>query len=284
MNDRAKQLRNISHDGLERSYVLVAPTQQRERFPLVLAFHGGGTNARFMQRFCNLDEIAEQEGIVLVYPNGTGRTRRGLTWNAGLCCGYAQRHNSDDVGFVDRVIDDVGSQLPIDGEAIFATGMSNGGMMSYRLANELSHRFAAIAPVAGGVATETINPSMPVSVFHIHGTADEYVPMMGGRGKRSRPGLIAPKIQQSIDAWVAANGCSSSPEQRMIESSSYPQRESRYLDGRDGTEVRYLVIEGGGHTWPGQETHLEFELGPVALNIDANALIWEFFDSHRRKS
>lgn len=283
MNLRALQLRNISHDDLERSYVLVVPSQKREKYPLVFAFHGGGTNARFMQRFCNLDETAEREGFVLVYPNGTGRTRRGLTWNAGLCCGYAQRHQSDDVGFVDRVIEDVRSQLPIDERAIFATGMSNGGMMSYRLADELSHRFAAIAPVAGGVATESIAPSQPVSVFHIHGTSDEYVPMMGGRGKRSRPGLIAPKIQQSIDSWVTANGCNRDPEVRTFDASSYPQRDSRYLNGRHGTEVRYLIIEGGGHTWPGQKTHLEFELGPVAIEIDANALIWAFFDSHRRK-
>ena len=127
-----------------------------------------------MVRFCGLNEKADQEGFIAVYPNGTGRLEPMLTWNGGNCCGYAQWNNVDDVGFTRALLDDLAKVVNVDAKRVFATGISNGGIMCYRLASELSDRIAAIAPVSGTMGTLTCNPKRPVSVIHFHGTEDRF--------------------------------------------------------------------------------------------------------------
>ena len=120
--------RTIDMGGRERSYLLHVPPSYESGRPLslVLAFHGGATDAAFMARFCGLNEKADQAGFAVVYPNGTGETSRLLTWNAGNCCGYARRHNIDDVGFVRAILDELLTTRSIDERRVYATGMSNG--------------------------------------------------------------------------------------------------------------------------------------------------------------
>ena len=146
--------RTLSIGGRERSYLVhVPPSYDGTRaVPVVLALHGGATDAAVMVRFCGLNTKADQAGFLAVYPNGTGEARKLLTWNAGDCCGYATRHKVDDVAFVDAMLDDLAAAARMDPRRVFATGMSNGAMMCYRLAAELSQRIAAIAPVAGTMA------------------------------------------------------------------------------------------------------------------------------------
>ena len=164
----------LRHSGLERRYVIHVPPALRERPAVVLNLHGGGGNALAHQQYVRMDLVADREGFLVVYPDGTGPIRgRLLTWNAGTCCGVAQ---ADDVGFVRAVLDDLAGRIAYDASRVYATGLSNGAMMSYRLAAELSDRIAAIAPVAGSMVLLRFSAQRPVPVMHIHSVDDPRAP------------------------------------------------------------------------------------------------------------
>ncbi|MGB8853546.1 MAG: PHB depolymerase family esterase [Pirellulales bacterium] len=278
--------RSCEVDGGERSYLVHVPPQydSAAAMPVVLGFHGGGANAENMVVFSGLNEKADQAGFIVVYPEGSGRLQRMLTFNAGNCCGHAAARSIDDVAFTRLVLDDLERIATIDRRRVFATGMSNGAMMCYRLASELSDRIAAIAPVAGPMGTKDCRPGRAVSVMHFHGDADEFAPFKGGRG-RGPSGTDFYSVQHSIDAWVAANGCKPMPRttpcpDRADDGTTV--KKIRYDSGRDGAEVVLVVIEGGGHTWPGREPRLR-ALGTSTQDISANDMMWEFFQQHPMK-
>ncbi|MFO0424779.1 MAG: alpha/beta hydrolase family esterase [Planctomycetia bacterium] len=278
--------RSIEVEGRERTYLVHVPPQYDPAapMPVVLAFHGGGANADNMVAFSGLNEKADQAGFIVVYPEGSGRLPRMLTFNAGNCCGKAAESKIDDVAFTRLVLDDLERIANVDRRRVFATGMSNGAMMSYRLAAELSDRIAAIAPVAGPMGTKDCRPGRAVSVMHFHGDADECAPFKGGRG-RGPSGTDFYSVQHSIDAWVAANGCRPTPQTTRLPDRAddgTTVKEMRYASGRDGAEVVLVVIEGGGHTWPGREPRLR-ALGPSTRDISANDMMWEFFQQHPMK-
>ena len=278
--------RSVESDGRTRSYIVHLPPScdGSKPLPVVLAFHGGGSNAKQMARFCGLNDKADEAGFIAVYPDGTGRFERMLTWNAGNCCGYAMRNNVDDVAFVRTLLDDLGSAAKIDEDRVYATGMSNGAMISYRLASELSDRIAAIAPVAGPMGTETCNPKRPVPVMHFHGTDDEFAAFQGGPGPKSISQIDFYSVEHSIEAWVKANGCPAKPtitkEPDRTDDGMTVTRKT-YGPGGAGSEVILFIIEGGGHTWPGREPRIE-RLGKSTRDISANDLLWEFFRKHPR--
>ena len=142
----------LQHGGRQRSYIVHVPPAAREGRPLpvVLNFHGGGGNAEAQQKYSRMDALADAEGFLVVYPDGTGRMAdKLLTWNAGTCCAYSVTNNVDDVGFTLALLADLEARQPVDRRRVYATGLSNGAMMAWRLAVEASDRIAAIAPVAG---------------------------------------------------------------------------------------------------------------------------------------
>jgi polyhydroxybutyrate depolymerase len=267
---------------MERSYVVHIPDGHASKgaLPVVLAFHGATMNGPMMASFSGLNETADQSGFFVVYPNGTG-PRSSLYWNGGNCCGWANQHNIDDVAFIDALLDDLVGAYTIDQRRVYATGISNGGVMVYRLAAELSHRIAAIAPVAGSVGTDNVAPRRPVSVLHFHGTEDAFIPFAGGKGSKSSSGVHHRSVQQSIQIWVKVNGCHETPLQDILSQPGDELKVSRssYRPGQDGAEVVLIAIEGGGHTWPGQKAPARI-LGQSALNISANDLMWAFFQRH----
>jgi polyhydroxybutyrate depolymerase len=275
--------RTLKVGDLNRNYLVHVPAKYNSKtpIPVVLSFHGGGANAEGMVKFCGLNDKAEEAGFLVVYPSGTGRLNL-LTFNGGNCCGYAMNNNVDDVGFVRAILDDLAKVANIDAKRVFATGMSNGGIMSYRLASELSDRIAAIAPVGGPMGMETCSPTRPVPVIHFHGTDDEYAPFKGGKGSRSIGVTHFYSVEHSIQVWVKANGC---PEKPVV--TQLPDKaddgmtviKKTYGPGQDGAEVVLIEIEGGGHTWPGQEPKVKF-LGKSTKDISANDLMWEFFQRH----
>jgi polyhydroxybutyrate depolymerase len=278
--------RTLEVDGQARSYLVHLPeiAQDAGSLPLVLAFHGGGTNAAVMAEFSGLSEKADEAGFVVAYPNGSGRVERALTFNAGNCCGYAQRQIVDDVKFVRMLLDDVATVLPIDSKRIFATGMSNGAMISYRIACELADRIAAIAPVAGPMGIDECRPSRALSVCHFHGTSDQYAPYAGGVGSRSLTRTQFFSVDRSIEAWVKANGCQAEPQEQEIPAAEGDLKVTRraWTGGRDGAEVVLYKIHGGGHTWPGRESRFRL-LGHSTRTISANDLMWEFFQKHPKR-
>jgi polyhydroxybutyrate depolymerase len=279
--------RRLTVDGRERSYLIHVPPNYdpKKPTPLVLAFHGGGGNADSMVRFSSLNKKSDEAGFIVVYPSGTGRLERVLTFNGGNCCGYAMNNKVDDVEFTRQLLDDLAESVSIDPKRVFATGMSNGGIMVYLLASELSDRIAAIAPVAGPMGTETCQPKRPVSVIHFHGTDDENAPFKGGKGAKSISGTDFYSVDHSIQAWVKANSCNEEPVVTTIPDNANDGTtitRKTYGGGKDGAEVVLVVIEGGGHTWPGQESRLKV-LGKSTKNISANDLMWEFFEKHPMK-
>jgi len=275
--------RTLRVGGRERSYIVHVPPsfRQDEPTPLVLAFHGGATNARSHMEYCGLNDKADGAGFLVAYPNGTGRLPRVLTFNAGNCCGYAMDHDVDDVAFVRALLADLRSEARIDAGRIFATGMSNGAMMAYLLASEMADEIAAIAPVAGPMGTESASPSEPVSVIHFHGTEDHNAPFEGGRGD----GLSDTdfySVRHSIDNWIALDQCPTSEVREELpdiaDDGTHVIRHT-YGPGAGGAEVILIEIVGGGHTWPGKDVR-RGSLGRATHDISANDMMWEFFERH----
>lgn len=278
-----RHTRSLTVGGLDRTYVVHAPPglDPRAPAPVVLALHGATMTGPLMAWFSGLNAKADTAGFIAVYPNGTGR-RSSYFWNAGHCCGEAAQNNVDDVAFVRAVLDDLATVYRVDPRRVFATGMSNGAMMAYRLAAELSDRIAAVAPVAGTMACSECSPTRPVPVLHVHGTEDEYVPFGGGKGPKSISGVPHRSVTDTIAAWVRANGCRGEP-------ASVEELPDRTGDGTNvtrttyrgdtvGPEVVLVAVGGGGHTWPGRSGSAA--LGRSTQNVSANDLIWEFFERH----
>jgi len=274
--------RTLVHDGIERSYLVhLPPTYEgTARLPLVLVFHGGGGGAAGTARMTRFSEKADDEGFIVVYPNGTGPLfeDRLLTWNAAPnCCGYALEHKSDDVGFIRDLVGVLRREYPVDEARIYATGLSNGAKMSFRLACELSDIFAAVAPVAGAMNCDC-RPSRPVSVSIIHGTDDLHVLYYGGPPKKLvdvRHPREDKSVAYAVDFWVAHNGCSRTAE--TTEKGSIVT--TRYGGGKDGTEVVLYMVRGGGHCWPGGEKWAFWADEPTR-ELDATDAIWDFFRRH----
>jgi polyhydroxybutyrate depolymerase len=273
--------RSLKVGDQERSYVLHVPKSYdaRKPTPLVVALHGMAMNAEMMQAFTGLDDTADAEGFLVAYPNGSGASKLVLTWNAG---GFPGRltNKSDDVAFIAKLLDDVAAVANVDAKRVYATGMSNGAMMTYRLAAELSDRFAAIAPVAGTVAVEESKPKRPVSVMHFHGTKDSFVPF-DGPDRRARAMMPFQGVEESVKTWAKVDGCDEDPkvtEETLKRDDKTKVTRKTYGGGKGGAEVVLFVIEGGGHTWPGQPA-LPL-LGKSAKGLPANDLMWEFFKKH----
>jgi polyhydroxybutyrate depolymerase len=180
--------RTLSFDGAERTYFLHIPASYdgSQAVPLVLDFHGGAGNAQNQLRVSGFESLADEVGFIVATPNGSGRLGDViLTWNGGTCCGYAVANNVDDVGFARALVADVQTVARIDMKRIYSTGLSNGGIMSYRLACEAADLIAAIGPVSGTQNITPCKPSEPVSVIDFHGSADQHLPYNGGVGDKS---------------------------------------------------------------------------------------------------
>ncbi len=271
---------SVEYDGLIRTYRLYIPSSYNiTPTPLVIVLHFGGGNAVIIEQVTVMTEKAEQEGFIVVYPNGTGRAEdRFLTWNAGFCCGYAVEHSIDDVGFIGALIEHLQEELVIDASRIYVTGFCNGAALTHRIGAELSDKVAAIAPVAGsiGVTEDSVwwipEPANPVSVIIFHGVHDGYVPYEGGVTKS---GAHIASVAQSVSFWVEHNNCNSVPEKTVNESGNIIV-DSHSQD--NGTEVVLYTILNEGHAWPGGK---KFAGGDEPTQeISATDIIWEFFENH----
>ena len=169
--------KTVISSGMTRQYILYVPSSYNisKQMPLIFVFHGYSGTPEFMLDYTDMADLADTYDFIVAVPKGTG-SWNALSWNAGSCCGYASSYNVDDVTFVSDMIDMISSEYCIDPARIFATGLSNGGMMSYRLACELSDRIAAVAPVAGDIRLAECNPPRPVPGIAFHGTADAVIP------------------------------------------------------------------------------------------------------------
>ena len=278
------QAQSLQVGALSRSYVVRAPQglQPGTPVPLVFVLHGGGGNAANAERMTGFTAKAQREGFIVVYPDGSGRLRRGLlTWNAGHCCGYAMSQKVDDVTFIGALIDELAKTYPIDPKRIYVTGMSNGGMMAHRLGIELAARIAAIAPVVGAMFGDERMPAPGVAALMINGMQDQNVPFMGGAsagpGKNAWDGTPAKPALDQGTFWAKANECSSKPSKQ----DSATLTQWRYQC--PGTRaVAVLALKQGGHSWPGGERGRPQADQPSAALV-ATDVIWEFFKAHPKE-
>lgn len=275
------QSRSVKVDGLERTYLLHVPPHYdaKRPTPVVLAFHGAFTDSRIMALLSGLSSKADKAGFVVVYPDGSGKGPVRF-FNPG---DRAAGGLPNDVRFVGKLLDDVEKVINVDRKRVYATGLSNGGMLCYRLAAELSDRIAAIAPVAGTMTFVDCQPSRPVSVIHFHGTLDDLVPI---DGKRSSAQVLKFRpIEEVVREWARIDGCPATPKIDVL-----PDRvddgtrvtRTTYGPGKQASEVILYTIAGGGHTWPSRNPGVHF-LGKSTRDISANDLIWDFFQRHPMK-
>lgn len=282
---------SIVFGGLKRTYHVHLPSSHDKPLPLVFLLHGGGGSAKAMEKLIGegFNTLGEKEGFIVVYPDAVEKH-----WNDGreLQRWRSQREKIVDVGFISALIEHLSIEHRIDKKRIYATGISNGGLMSYRLACELTHQIAAIAAVASSMGESlslSCAPSEPISVLIINGVGDPLVPWEGGE-IRLGPWRLGKVLSTSntVEFWVERNKCSSPP---LItwEPDRDPQdgtrvRKEVYAQCREGTEVVLYAIEGGGHTWPGGYQYLgEWIVGKTSRDIDANEVIWDFFKKHEIK-
>ncbi len=284
--------RSVTVGDLKRRYRVHVPAKYdaTKPTPVIIAYHGGGANPESMVRLSGLNEKSEQAGFMVVYPFGTGRLEdHMLTYNGGECCGYAMQNKIDDVAFTRALLDDLALVTSLDPQRVFATGLSNGGIMSHYVASALSDRIAAIAPVGGPLMMEACHPHRAVSVIHFHGTNDEFAPFKGGFGKGAlgRAGITEFRsVEHTIQSWIKANGCKPEPEVVALPDKADDAMKctrKTWSGGKDGSEVVLIEIENGGHTWPGKEPIVAL-LGKSTKDISANDLMWEFFQNHPMKT
>lgn len=266
--------RSLKVNGQNRSYVLHIPpgADTLHPVPVVFAFHGYSGNPKNMESISRFNELSDQDGFLVVFPVGEGTNANDNSWNAGIsCCGVAVEHSIDDVAFVRQILSDLKSLANIDSKRIYAAGMSNGAMFSYRLGCEMSDTFAAIAPVAGVLVYTQCQPKEPVSLIHIHGMADPLVPFEGQKysGPLTYPEFATPVLFQpvltSITTWAQFDGCSGAPQ---VTREQKGVTHTHYASCRSNTQVELYALDAVGHTWASN---------PV---FPTTQTIWDFFVAH----
>jgi polyhydroxybutyrate depolymerase len=265
------------HDGITREYLVHVPKSYRGApTPMLLALHGGGGDADFQADDSKYQLISksEQAGFIAVFPNGYSRFPSGIlaTWNAGTCCGKAEENEVDDVGFIREIIHRVEHQASIDSKRIFATGMSNGAMMSWRLACE-APEVRGIAPVEGTDNTITCTPKRPVPVIEFHAADDPNVPFNGGVGVGpSHTDFVSVPTTQA--KWVQLDRAETNARRFLTVAGAqcdlHPAKTG-------GAPVELCLTDTGGHSWPGGGTQQGRKQPSMA--ISANDLMWNFFSS-----
>lgn len=264
---------SITHDGIQRDYIVYIPElyDGSSVVPLVLNFHGFGSNATQQMFYGDFRDIADTEGFLLVHPEGTTFIGNQF-WNVGF---PGISSTIDDVGFTEALIDELATLYAIDLDRVYATGMSNGGFMSFLLACQLSEKIAAVASVTGSMTQDTFddcNAQRPTPVLQIHGTEDDVVLYNGN--------TLSIPIADVISYWVDHNNCETTPTTTTLPdvdvSDGSTIEYSVYEDGDNGITTEHMKVIGGGHTWPGSV------LNSAGTNqdIDASMEIWLFFSRY----
>jgi polyhydroxybutyrate depolymerase len=283
--DEALERRAIVTGGIERSYYVHEPSRAPAGAtrPAVLVLHGGGGNGKISALMSGFNGKADAEGFLAVYPNGSGRFgERLLTWNAGHCCAYAMRERTDDVRFISDLIDELVRRDRVDPKRVYVTGMSNGGMMSFRIGVELSHKVAAIAPVVAAMFGDERAPANPMPVLMFNSRTDESVPIDGGppkiRGGTTVGDTDYKPAAYALDFWARANRCAAPPATAREPGVTI----TRYERCAGGAHVALYALDGGGHSWPGGKASGRRGADEPTAEVRATDLMWDFFKAHTR--
>lgn len=283
----------LEHGGMTREYWLHDPRKGKvgELRPLIIVLHGGGGKAdRFdgmTGRDASFDALADREDLLVAYPQGYKKQ-----WNDGreIPNVAAQEMNLDDVGFISALIDEMIKRHDVDPKRVYATGPSNGGHMSNRLACDLSEKIAAVGIVIGNMPVKMVDKCKPensVSVLIMNGTADPLVPFNGGTvhlmGMERGEDISTAK---TFDFWLKQAGfqhgpANIKPEELPDADPNDKTRVTRQDYKGEKAEVVLYTVDGGGHTWPGgRQYFFESVVGRVSHDINATETIWNFFKAN----
>jgi polyhydroxybutyrate depolymerase len=249
----------VLSEGRRRYFVLVVPESAPPPAPVVIVFHGFMGNAREVEELTGMTTVAEEEGFLVVYPEGAGLPR---SWRSD------PRRGDRDVVFVRELVGLLADAVEIDEERIYVAGMSNGGGMAARLACDASDLVAAAGAVAAAYPVGECAPGRPVPVVAFHGTADPIVPYEGW-------GLLLPSVEDWARGWAGRNGCAADPVEEAV---APDVARVAWGDCEAGADVTLYTVEGGRHGWPGAGRHTFW--GGSTDSVDASALLWQFFVAH----
>ena len=272
----------LQHDGRERQYRLQVPDGVEGPAPLVITLHGGFGDGEQVEGHSGFNRLGEEHGFVTAYPYGVDNH-----WNDGRTGLDYEAHtdNVDDVGFILAMIDDIDRRVDLDRDRIFVDGISNGGMMAYRLACDAAGTLAAVASVVGSMPADyesQCEPGQPVPVLSIMGTDDPLMPYEGGQigTERRQLGEVL-STDEVLAFWRQNNGCanevSTTSAIDAVEDDDTSVQIQRWSQGCAGAPVVHYRIDGGGHAWPGEPRDRKLLGGIVSKEFRAEEVIWEFF-------
>jgi polyhydroxybutyrate depolymerase len=271
--------------GRKRTLRLYLPTGHSGPEPLVMVLHGHGGTACGMEWMTRrgFNHIADRDGAIVVYPDGIAKG-----WNDGRSeTGAGGDAAVDDVGFLSALPQAIAALHPVDAARVYVTGISNGGLMSYRLACDAAGVFAAAAAVAANMSVELAprcQPERIVPMLIMDGTDDPIMPWKGGAVRvlwMARGTVIS--AEASADRWRELDHCA--PFESLAALTATPADGTSVLPHvahcASGAEVRLYEIRGGGHSWPRGVPYLgPLLIGRVSQALDANETIWAFFSQH----
>ncbi len=279
---------SLEVDGLNRTFILHVPPAVREGqpLPLLIVLHGGGGTGQKMQRFLGFDSYADERGFYVAYPDSSQPPgeRGTFHWNDGR--GTERTSDIDDVKFLLEMIAEIGRRVPLDASRVYATGASNGGMMTYRMGCETEGVFAGIAPVIANIPEpifDSCHPSAPLNVLAVNGSADPLIPLEGGAVCEGiRVGCAGGRVvsqAESVGRFAAANGCDPEPQSVTlpveVEDGTFVEQQT-YVNCAGRAQVVAYIVHNGGHTWPPRPGQLP-AAGAQSRNLDATRLIVDFF-------
>jgi polyhydroxybutyrate depolymerase len=265
----------------DRRFVLHVPKayDPTKKSMLVVNIHGLTETIGMQEALTHMNVVADDENFLVLYPEG-----KNASFNAGDCCDPSRMNKVDDVGYVRDAIAHAEKRYCVDPAHVHATGMSNGGFLSYRLACELSDTIASIAPVAGslGIPEADCKPTRPIAVWQTHGTDDKLVPYGGGHPfllgniYTFRSAAETSSFWQDFDACPAASKTTFQKDDATCET---------WGPCKAGTEVTLCTVKGGGHTWPGGFDASVLPgvgqfLGMTTKAFDASRVMIDFFRKH----
>ena len=266
---------NFSHDGTERKYFLHVPVSLPQHAPLLIVMHGYTGSAGNIMEYSGLNQVADENGFVVAYPQGLRDDSGNRFFNVGYDFHTGEDAAVDDLGFIRELVASLQETYSLSEKNVFATGMSNGGDMSYLLACEASDVFKAIAPVAGMILQwiyDTCTPENPMPVFEIHGTQD-YVTYWEGDMNNEDGWGAYPDVRTMMDFWIGLNGLELSETTELEDSNTSDGSNivfERYWSESTVNEVWLYKVVDGGHDWPGASGNMD---------ISASTEKWKFFST-----